>query len=132
MWSVSAGRRLAVADQVEVLLRRPRQDPDQHDPLGVHAHDLGHRRLGILVAHQKVGPDDEIHPGPEVSPVGVRQPVTVGPVVVNPQVPIHHDAGYAYHHRSARRRPGRIRLRRIEAESSLSRVLSITSGRTTS
>jgi hypothetical protein len=29
------------------------------------------RRLGLLVAHQKVGADDEVHPRPEMPPVGV-------------------------------------------------------------
>ena len=76
-------------DEVLVLLRRPGKDPYEDDAHCVDAHHFSHSGLGVLVPHKQVGAHDQVHAGLEVPAVGMSKPLTVRPVVVNPQVPIH-------------------------------------------
>jgi len=75
------------ARQMQVFLGGPGQDSYQHDSIRVDRHHLRDGGVGFFVAQ------DEEHPGLEadtasgVADVGVRQPLTVGAVVVDPQNP---------------------------------------------
>ncbi len=55
---LSSPRRLhaGVPEEVEMVLRRPRQDADEDDAVRLDGDNLSDRRVGVLIAHHDVLP----------------------------------------------------------------------------
>lgn len=90
----SAGRRLAMANQVEVVFGASREDTDQDDAVSVDADHLCHRGGSLFIPHDQIRTDDQVNTGLEILDRCVSQALTIRSVIIDPEIPVHRGQFY--------------------------------------
>lgn len=84
-WLSSARRPHAgVADEVEMILGRPRQDADEDDAVRLDGDDFSDCRVCLLIAHHDMLALFQLDARGGIADVGMGEAVAVGPVIVDP------------------------------------------------